>query len=38
MDKKYQVFISSTIIDLKRERQKVCDAVLALYQIPIGIG
>lgn len=38
MDKKYQVFISSTFTDLKRERQKVCDAVLALYQIPIGIG
>lgn len=37
MDKKYQVFISSTYTDLKRERQKVCDAVLTLYQIPIGM-
>lgn len=37
MDKKYQVFISSTYTDLKRERQKVCDAILTLYQIPIGM-
>lgn len=37
MDKKYQVFISSTFTDLKRERQKVCDAILTLYQIPIGM-
>ena len=37
MDKKYQVFISSTYADLKHERQKVCDAILTLYQIPIGM-
>ena len=37
MDKKYQVFISSTYDDLVEERQKVCDAVLTLYQIPIGM-
>ena len=37
MNKKYQVFISSTYVDLKEERQKVLDAVLALYQIPIGM-
>lgn len=37
MEKKYQVFISSTYVDLKEERKKICDAVLTLYQIPIGM-
>lgn len=37
MDKKFQVFISSTYEDLKTERQKVQDIVLSMYQIPIGM-
>lgn len=37
MDKKFQVFISSTYEDLKIERQKVQDIVLSMYQIPIGM-
>lgn len=37
MDKKFQVFISSTYEDLKKERQKVQDTVLSMYQIPIGM-
>ena len=36
MDKKFQVFISSTYEDLKNERQKVQDIILSMYQIPIG--
>ena len=37
MDKKYQIFISSTYTDLIEERQKVRDAILSMYQIPIGM-
>lgn len=37
MDKKFQVFISSTYEDLKNERQKVQDIILSMYQIPIGM-
>jgi len=37
MEKKYQVFISSTYTDLKEERQKAIDAVLKLEHIPIGM-
>lgn len=37
MDKKFQVFISSTYEDLKSERQKIQDIVLSMYQIPIGM-
>ena len=37
MDKKYQVFISSTYEDLKEERKKVQEAVLSMYQFPIGM-
>lgn len=37
MDKKYQVFISSTYSDLKEERSKAIDAVLRLEHIPIGM-
>lgn len=37
MDKKFQVFISSTYEDLKTERQRVQDIVLSMYQIPIGM-
>jgi hypothetical protein len=37
MEKKYLVFISSTYEDLKRERQKVIEAVLKLNYIPAGM-
>lgn len=37
MNKKFQVFISSTYEDLKIERQRVQDIVLSMYQIPIGM-
>lgn len=35
--KKYQVFISSTYKDLKKARLKVRDAILSLYQFPVGM-
>ena len=37
MEKKYQVFISSTYEDLKEERRKVQDTILSMYQFPIGM-
>lgn len=37
MQKKYQIFISSTYVDLIKERQKVQDAILSLYHFPIGM-
>lgn len=37
MNKKYQVFISSTYTDLIHEREKVRDTVLKMYQFPIGM-
>ena len=37
MEKKYQVFISSTYEDLKEERKKVQDTILGMYQFPIGM-
>lgn len=37
MTKKYQVFISSTFIDLVEARHKVMDTILALHQIPAGM-
>ena len=37
MDKKYQVFISSTYKDLIEEREKVCDVILSMYHFPIGM-
>lgn len=37
MEKKYQVFISSTYLDLKEERQKVVEAVLNAGHIPAGM-
>jgi len=37
MDKKYQVFISSTYRDLIPEREKVRDVILSMYQFPIGM-
>ena len=37
MDKKYQIFISSTYKDLIPEREKVRDVILSMYQFPIGM-
>ncbi|WP_345980532.1 DUF4062 domain-containing protein [Sulfurimonas sp. HSL3-2] len=37
LDKKYQVFISSTFIDLKNERDNIIKAILEMYHIPIGM-
>lgn len=37
MDKKYQIFISSTYIDLKEARAKVRDAILAISHFPVGM-
>ena len=37
MDKKYQIFISSTYRDLVVEREKVRDVILEMYQFPIGM-
>lgn len=37
MDKKYQIFISSTYKDLINEREQVRDTILSMYQFPIGM-
>ncbi|MBO1087631.1 DUF4062 domain-containing protein [Enterococcus hirae] len=37
MKKKYQVFISSTYLDLKEERQKIVEAILSAGHIPAGM-
>lgn len=37
MDKKYQVFVSSTFSDLLKERQEVMQALLELDCIPVGM-
>lgn len=37
MEKKYQIFISSTYDDLKEERKKVQDIILSMYHFPIGM-
>ena len=37
MEKKYQVFISSTFKDLKPARLKVRDAILSMYHFPVGM-
>ncbi len=37
MEKKYQVFLSSTYTDLVEERESIIKAVLELYHIPIGM-
>ena len=37
MDKKYQVFISSTCKDLMEGRAKVRDAILSMYHFPVGM-
>ena len=37
MDKKYQVFVSSTFSDLKEERNQITKAILELNHIPVGM-
>jgi hypothetical protein len=37
MDKRYQVFVSSTFVDLKEERQAVMQALLSLDHFPAGM-
>ena len=37
MEKRYQVFLSSTFVDLKEERQAVLKAVLELDHMPAGM-
>src|SRR6266478_4459070 len=37
MDKKYQVFISSTFKDLREERSDVVKAILSMGNIPVGM-
>ncbi len=37
MEKKYQIFISSTYDDLKEERKIVQDTILSMYHFPIGM-
>lgn len=37
LDKKYQIFISSTFKDLKTARLKVRDAILSIYHFPVGM-
>jgi len=37
MDKRYQVFVSSTYEDLREERQEVIQALLELDCIPAGM-
>lgn len=37
VNKRYQIFISSTYEDLKEERQKVTQTILKLYHFPIGM-
>lgn len=37
MDKKYQIFVSSTYEDLKTERQQAIKAILEMGHIPVGM-
>ena len=37
LDRKYQIFISSTYEDLKVAREKVKDAILSMYHFPVGM-
>lgn len=37
MNKKYQIFVSSTYKDLKHERQVAIDSIIKLYHIPAGM-
>ena len=37
MEKRYQIFVSSTYADLKQERQKVIQALMEMDCIPSGM-
>ena len=37
MDKRYQIFVSSTYADLKEERQRVIQALMEMDCIPAGM-
>jgi len=37
MDKRYQIFVSSTFADLKDERQQVIQALMEMDCIPSGM-
>ncbi|MGK5511821.1 DUF4062 domain-containing protein [Brevibacillus sp. HB1.4B] len=37
MDKHYQIFISSTYVDLKEERKAIFEAILNSKHIPAGM-
>lgn len=37
MEKKFQIFISSTYTDLVEARAKVRDAILSMYHFPVGM-
>lgn len=37
MEKKYQIFVSSTYEDLKKERDKVFATILKMNHFPIGM-
>lgn len=37
MDKRYQVFVSSTYADLREERQRVIQALMEMECIPSGM-
>ena len=37
MEKKYQIFISSTYTDLVEERKKVRDTILSMLHFPVGM-
>lgn len=37
LEKKYQIFISSTYTDLQEERTKVRDAILSMMHFPVGM-
>jgi hypothetical protein len=37
MDAKFQVFLSSTFEDLKKEREQVIKAILEMGHVPVGM-
>lgn len=37
MDKKYQIYISSTYEDLKEERKKAIETILTMNHFPVGM-
>lgn len=37
MDSKYTIFVSSTYIDLKEEREEIRNAIIKMGHIPVGM-